>query len=60
MEPLFSINYRVRDNSLQSSKYKNLYWIWKINRKFYKLNFLDNLTSLIFISFNSMKKYGFK
>ena len=56
----FLTNYRVRDNSLQSSKYKNLYWIWKINRKFYKLNFLDNLTSLIFISFNSMKKYGFK
>jgi len=52
--------YRVRKGSLQSSNLKNFYWIWKINRDFNKLNFLNNLISLFFISFNSLKKYGGK
>ena len=52
--------YRVRKNSMQSNNLKNFYWIWKINRKYNKLNFLNNLISLFFISLNSLKKYGAK
>ena len=52
--------YRVRKGSLQSSNLKNFYWIWKINRDFNRLNFLNNLISLFFISLNSLKKYGGK
>ena len=52
--------YRVRKNSLQSSNLKNFYCIWKINRKYNKLNFLNNIISLLFISINSLKKYGGK
>ena len=52
--------YRIRKGSLQSNNFKNLYWIWKINRDFNKLNFLNNFISLFFISFNSLKKYGGK
>ena len=52
--------YTIRKGSLQSNKMKNLYWIWKINSKYNKLNFYNNLISLISISLNSFKKYGFK
>ena len=53
-------NYRIRKNSLQSSNLRNFYWIWKINKNYNKLNIIDNLISLIFISINSLKKYGGK
>ncbi len=53
-------NYRIRENSLQSSNLRNFYWIWKINKNLNKLNFLDNFLSLFFISINSLKKYGGK
>ena len=52
--------YRIRKNSLQSSKIRNIYWIWHINKNYNRLNFLDNLLSILCISFNSVKKYGFK
>jgi len=52
--------YRIRKNSLQSNNFKNLYWIWKINREFNKLNFFSNFASLLNISINSLKKYGGK
>ena len=52
--------YRIRKNSLQSNKIRNLYWIWYINKNFNQLNFFNNLISLFCISFNSLKKYGFK
>ena len=52
--------YRVRKDSLQSNKIRNLYWIWKINKNNNKLNFFENVLSLIMISINSLKKYGFK
>lgn len=52
--------YRIRNNSIQQSKLRNLYWVWKMNRSKNKLNFLENLTSIILISINSFKKYGFK
>ena len=54
------MKYRIRKNSLQSNKIRNLYWIWYINRNYNKLNFFDNLMSLLSISKNSLKKYGFK
>jgi len=53
-------NYRIRRNSLQSNNLRNFYWIWKINKKFNKLNIIDNFISLLFISINSLKKYGGK
>ena len=40
-------NYRVRKNSLQSKNYN-------------KLSIIENIISLIFISINSLKKYGGK
>tara|TARA_Y100000590_G_scaffold390734_1_gene466780 strand:+ start:554 stop:1324 length:771 start_codon:yes stop_codon:yes gene_type:complete len=52
--------YRIRKKSLQSNKIKNLYWIWYINKNYNKLSFLDNLLSLLYISINSLRKYGFK
>ena len=42
--------YRIRKDSLQSKKMRNLYWIWYINKKYNKFGF----------SINSNKKYGFK
>ena len=53
-------NYRIRRKSLQSSNLRNFYWIWKINKNYNKLNIFDNFISLLFISFNSLKKYGGK
>ena len=58
--PRFLSYYQIRKNSLQNNKLKNIYWIWKINNNLNKLNFFDNLISLLSISFNSIKKYGFK
>lgn len=52
--------YRVRDDSLQSNNFKNLYWIWKINSKYNKLNFFKNIFSIFSISSNSFKRYGLK
>ena len=52
--------YRIRKNSLQSNRLRNLYWIWKINKKLNRLNYLQNLVSIILISLNSIKKYGLR
>ena len=52
--------YRIRKDSMQSNKIRNLYWIWKINKEFNRFNFLDNLKSISSISFSSLKKYGLK
>ena len=52
--------YRIRKDSLQSNKIRNFYWIWHINKNYNKMNFLNNLLSIFFISINSIKKYGFK
>ena len=56
----FLTKYRIRKNSLQSNKFKNLYWIWKINNEFNKFNFYENLISLFSISISSLKRYGLK
>ena len=52
--------YRITKNSLQSNKFRNLYWIWHINKTYNKLSFFQNLKSLLFIIISSIKKYGFK
>ena len=52
--------YRIRKDSLQSNKLRNLYWIWYINKNFNQLSFLNNLISLLCISISSLKKYGFR
>ena len=52
--------YRIRKNSLQSNSFKNIYWIWFINKKYNKLNFFDNLISIVSISIKSFQKYGIK
>ncbi len=56
----FLTRYRIRDDSMQSNRFKNFYWIWKINRKFNNLNIFENFKSLFFISYNSIKKYGLR
>ncbi len=52
--------YRIRKNSLQSNKLKNIFWIWIINKNFNHFDIFKNLLSVIFISINSLRKYGFK
>ena len=54
------MRYRIRKDSLQSNKMRNLYWIWYINKNYNKMNFLNNLLSIFFISLSSIKRYGFK
>jgi teichuronic acid biosynthesis glycosyltransferase TuaG len=52
--------YQIREDSLQSNRIRNLFWIWKINKDLNKLDIFKNLISLFFISFNSIKKYGLR
>ena len=56
----YLVKYRIRKNSLQSNKLRNLFWIWIINKKFNKLSFVENFISVVSISINSLKRYGFK
>ena len=58
--PKFFTKYQIRNNSLQSSRIRNLYWMWKINNSLNNFNIFKNLISLFLISFNSLKKYGFR
>ena len=58
--PAYLTEYQIRDDSLQSSRFRNLYWIWKINKSLNHFNFLENLISVFSISLNSLKKYGFR
>ena len=52
--------YRITEGSQAGNKLSNIYWVWHSNKKFNNLNFFKNLRSLISISINSIKKYGFK
>ncbi len=52
--------YRILNQSRSSKRIKNIYWLWNVNKKFNKLNFLENLLSIFSISLNSIKKYGIK
>ena len=52
--------YRIRKNSLQSYRLRVLFAVWKINRDFNNMNLFQNLLSVFFLSFNSLKKYGLR
>lgn len=52
--------YLVRKNSLQSSRIRVLLAVWKINKNLNQMNIFGNLLSIIFISINSILKYGFR
>ena len=52
--------YRIRNNSLQNSRMKVLFAVWDINKNLNKMNFFNNLFSVFFITFNSLKKYGLR
>ena len=52
--------YRILNKSRSSSRLRNVYWIWHINRKYNNLNIFENIISILLISFNSIKKYGIK
>ena len=52
--------YRILDKSRSSQRLKNIYWLWYINKTFNKMNFINNFISIIFISINSIRKYGIK
>lgn len=49
--------YRVINNSRSNDVFKNLYFLWIINKQFNKLSFVTNLLSVCSISLNSLKKY---
>ena len=52
--------YRILSNSRSSRRIKNIFWLWYINKKYNRLNFFENLTSVFSIAMNSIKKYGIK
>ena len=52
--------YRILNKSRSSKRIKNIYWLWKVNKEFNKLNFIENVLSIFSISLNSIKKYGIK
>jgi glycosyltransferase involved in cell wall biosynthesis len=52
--------YRIRNNSLQNSRIKVLLAVWNINKNLNKMNLFNNLSSVFFITYNSLKKYGLR
>ena len=56
----FLTKYRIRDNSIQRSGFLNFLSVWNVNRDYNKLNIFQNFFSLLFITLNSIKKYGLK
>ena len=58
--PHYLVQYQIRENSLQSNRFRNLYWMWKINKELNQFNIIRNLISIFFISINSLKKYGLR
>ena len=57
-EPL--VYYRLYKGSRNSNKFKNIFYLWKLNSKYNNLNYIQNFFSILMISINSLKKYGFK
>ena len=58
--PRYLVQYQIRKNSLQSNRFRNLYWMWKINKDLNHFNIIKNVVSIFFISINSLKKYGLR
>ena len=52
--------YRIIQKSRSSKKFSNLINLWIINKKYNELNLFNNIISLLSISLDSIKNYGFK
>ena len=52
--------YQISKNSLQSSKLRNLFWVWYINKNHNRMSLFKNLKSILFIVMSSIKRYGIK
>ena len=52
--------YRISDKSRSRDRFKNIFSLWNINKDYNKLNFLQNVISIIYAIINSVKKYGIK
>ena len=52
--------YRMTKENRSSSKINNLINLWHINKKYNQLSFLKNIKSIISISLNSLRNYGWK
>ena len=55
-----SAYYRITDQSRSSEKFKNIFYLWKINKNINKLSIYENFLSIFMISINSIRKYGLK
>ena len=54
------VYYRIIKNSRSSNKLLNLYNLWKVNKLHNNFNFIKNFKSILSISYNSLKTYGWK
>ena len=54
------VYYRINKSNRSSNKLINLINLWKINKLYNNLNFIENIKSVLAISFNSIKNYGWK
>ncbi len=52
--------YRISEGSLQSNKFRNVYWLWFINKKYNKLSLFKNIMSILMVSISSIRRYGIK
>ena len=52
--------YRINKKNRSSNKLSNIFNLWSINSNYNNLNFFKNLESIIKISINSLKTYGWK
>ena len=52
--------YRLNELNRSKSKFLNILFLWRVNKKFNNLSFYSNLLSVISISINSLKKYGLR
>ena len=52
--------YRITQKSMQSNKFRNLYWVWHINKNYNQMSFFKNLKSVFFIIISSIRRYGIK
>jgi len=54
------VYYRINKKNRSSNKISNIINLWKINKFHNNLNFIENIKSLISVSLNSLKIYGWK
>jgi len=52
--------YLIRNNSLQSNRFLVLISLWMVNKNLNKMSFINNIISILSISYNSLKKYGLR